>query len=83
MFQSYMNGFKYIDENWQDFQDMLGEYISSQIVPVAKTLKGKPELADLEREDIAKSARDARPKSGLREGGCGMKPRKKIRIKIK
>jgi hypothetical protein len=67
MFQSYMNGFKYIDENWQDFQDMIGEYVSSQIVPVAKTLKGKPELADLEREDIAQSARAARPKSGLRE----------------
>ena len=78
MFQSYMNGFKYIDENWQDFQDMLGEYISSQIVPVAKTLKGKPELADLEREDIAKSARDARPRSGLRES----KKRGRIRIKI-
>ena len=73
-----MNGFKYIDENWQDFQDMLGEYISSQIVPVAKTLKGKPELADLEREDIAKSARDARPRSGLRES----KKRRRIRIKI-
>ena len=78
MFQSYMNGFKYIDENWQDFQDMLGEYISSQIVPVAKTLKGNPELADLEREDIAKSARDARPRSGLRES----KKRRRIRIKI-
>ena len=78
MFQSYMNGFKYIDENWQDFQDMLSEYISSQIVPVAKTLKGKPELADLEREDIAKSARDARPRSGLRES----KKRRRIRIKI-
>ena len=78
MFQSYMNGFKYIDENWQDFQDMIGEYVSSQIVPVAKTLKGKPELADLEREDIAKSARDARPKSGLRES----KKRGRIRIKI-
>ena len=79
MFQSYMNGFKYIDENWQDFQDMLGEYISSQIVPLAKTLKGKPELADLEREDIAQSARAARPKSGLRES----KKRRRIRIKIK
>ncbi len=78
MFQSYMNGFKYIDENWQDFQDMIGEYISSQIVPVAKTLKGKPELADLEREDIAKSARAARPKSGLSES----KKRRRIRIKI-
>ena len=56
-----------MDENWQDFQDMIGEYVSSQLVPLTKTLKGKPELADLEIEDIAKSARDARPKSGLAE----------------
>ena len=80
MFQSYMNGFKYIDENWQDFQDMIGEYVSSQIVPVAKTIKSKElvPLADLDREDIAKSARDARPRSGLRES----KKRRRIRIKI-
>jgi len=66
-FQMYINGFKWIDENWQEFQDMIGEYISSQIVPVAKRLKGKWELADLEREDIAQSARAARPRSGLAE----------------
>ncbi len=79
-FQGYMNGFKYIDENWQDFQDMIGEYVSSQIVPIAKSLKSRnlPALADLDREDIAKSARDARPRSGLRES----KKRRRIRIKI-
>jgi len=79
-FQGYINGFKYIDENWQDFQDMMGEYVSSQIVPVARTIKSKElvPLADLDREDIAQSARDARPRSGLRES----KKRRRIRIKI-
>jgi hypothetical protein len=79
-FEGYINGFKYIDENWQDFQDMIGEYVSSQIVPVAKTIKSKElvPLLDLDREDIAKTARDARPRSGLRES----KKRRRIRIKI-
>ena len=79
-FEGYINGFKYIDENWQDFQDMIGEYVSSQIVPVAKTIKSKElvPLADLDREDIAQSARAARPRSGLRES----KKRRRIRIKI-
>ena len=81
-FQMYINGFKWIDENWQEFQDMIGEYVSSQIVPVAKRLKDKPELADLDREDIARSARAARPRSGLAEM-CGSKPKMKIRIKLK
>jgi hypothetical protein len=79
-FEGYINGFKYIDENWQDFQDMIGEYVSSQIVPVAKTIESKElvPLLDLDREDIAKTARDARPRSGLRES----KKRRRIRIKI-
>jgi hypothetical protein len=80
LFQSYMNGFKYIDDNWQDFQDMIGEYVSSQIVPVAQAIKDKElvPLADLDREDIARSARAARPRSGVQES----KKRRKIRIKI-
>ena len=81
-FQMYINGFKWLDENWQDFQDMIGEYVSSQIVPIAKSLKGIPELADLEREDFGQRARDSRPRSGLAEM-CGSKPKMKIRIKLK
>jgi hypothetical protein len=73
-----------MDENWQDVQDMIGQYVSDNLVKEAKKLKGKPGLADLEREDIAKSARAARPKSGLAEVGCGApKPKTRIRIKIK
>jgi hypothetical protein len=83
-FASYINAFKWMDENWQEVQDMIGEYISDNLVKTAKKLKGKPELADLEREDIAQSARAARPKSGLAEMGCGApKPKTRIRIKIK
>jgi len=83
-FAGYINGFKWMDENWQDVQDMIGQYVSDNLVKEAKKLKGKPGLADLEREDIAKSARAARPKSGLTEVGCGApKPKTRIRIKIK
>ena len=83
-FAGYINGFKWMDENWQDVQDMIGQYVSDNLVKTAKKLKGKPELADLEREDIAQSARAARPKSGLAEMGCGApKPKTRIRIKIK
>ena len=83
-FAGYINGFKWMDENWQDVQDMIGQYVSDNLVKEAKKLKGKPGLADLEREDIAKSARAARPKSGLAEVGCGApKPKTRIRIKIK
>jgi hypothetical protein len=82
-FAGYINGFKWMDENWQDVQDMIGQYVSDNLVKTAKKLKGTPGLADLEREDIAQSARAARPKSGLAEMGCGPRPKTRIRIKIK
>jgi hypothetical protein len=82
-FASYMNGFKWLDENWQEAQDIVGQYISDNLVRVAKTLVGTPGLRDLERDDLAKSSRAARPKSGLTEMGCGPRPKMKIRIKLK
>jgi hypothetical protein len=83
-FASYINGFKWLDENWQEAQDIIGQYISDNLVQTAKKLKGISGLKDLEREDIAQSARAARPKSGLTEVGCGApKPKTRIRIKIK
>jgi hypothetical protein len=57
--------------------------MSSQIVPVAKQFETNPGFADLTDAEFAQRARDQRPKSGLRERGCGMKPKKKRRIRIK
>ena len=82
-FASYINGFKWLDENWQEAQDIVGQYISDNLVQTAKKLKGISGLKDLERDDLAKSARDSRPKSGLAEMGCGPRPKMKIRVKIK
>ena len=54
--------------------------INSVFIEKLKTIKSKElvPLADLDREDIAQSARAARPRSGLRES----KKRRRIRIKI-
>jgi hypothetical protein len=82
-FASYINGFKWLDENWQEAQNIVGQYISDNLVQTAKKLKGISGLKDLERDDLARSSREARPKSGLAEMGCGNRPKTKIRIKIK
>ena len=83
VYYAYINGFKWLDDNWQEVSDFVGEWISSNIVPVAKGFETNPGFADLKDAEFAQRARDQRPKSGLRERGCGMKPKKKRRIKIK
>jgi hypothetical protein len=82
-YYAYINGFKWLDDNWQEVSDFVGEWMSSQIVPVAKQFETNPGFADLTDAEFAQRARDQRPKSGLRERGCGMKPKKKRRIRIK
>jgi hypothetical protein len=77
-----LNGIKWLDDNWQEVSDFIGEWVSSKIVPVAKQFETNPGFADLTDAEFAQRARDQRPKSGLRERGCGMKPKRKIRIKI-
>ena len=83
VYYAYINGFKWLDDNWQEVSDFVGEWISSNIVPVAKQFETNPGFADLKDAEFAQRARDQRPKSGLRERGCGMKPKKKRRIRIK
>jgi len=78
MYYAYINGIKWLDDNWQEVQDFVGEWTSSQIVPFAKSVENDPAFADLKDEELAKTARDQRPKSGLRES----KKRRRIRIKI-
>ena len=78
VYYAYLNGFKWLDDNWQRVSDFVGEWVSSQIVPVAKSLETNPGFADLKDKEFAKQARDQRPKSGLRES----KKRRRIRIKI-
>jgi hypothetical protein len=82
VYYAYINGFKWLDDNWQEVSDFIGEWISSKIVPIAKQFETNPGFADLTDAEFAQRARDQRPKSGLRERGCGMKPKRKIRIKI-
>jgi hypothetical protein len=83
VYYAYINGFKWLDDNWQEVSDFIGEWLSSKIVPVAKQFETNPGFADLTDAEFAQRARDQRPKSGLRERGCGMKPKKKRRIRIK
>ena len=78
-YYAYINGFKWLDDNWQEVQDFAGEWVSSQIVPFAKSRATDPAFADLTDAEFAQRARDQRPKSGLRES----KKRRRIRIKIK
>jgi hypothetical protein len=82
-YYAYINGFKWLDDNWQEVSDFVGEWISSNIVPVAKQFETNAAFGDLMDTEFAKSARDKRPRSGLREGGCGPRPKRKIRIKLK
>ena len=79
VYYAYINGFKWLDDNWQEVSDFIGEWISSNIVPVAKSFETNPGFADLTDAEFAQRARDQRPKSGLRES----KKRRRIRIKIK
>ena len=83
VYYAYINGFKWLDDNWQEVSDFIGEWISSKIVPVAKQFETNAAFADLMDTEFAQRARDQRPRSGLRERGCGMKPKKKRRIRIK
>jgi len=83
VYYAYVNGFKWLDDNWQEVQDFVGEWISSQIVPIAKQFETNPAFADLKDEEFAKSARDQRPKSGLRERGCGPRPKIKLKVTFK
>ena len=78
VYYAYINGFKWLDDNWQEVQDFVGEWVSSQIVPFAKSRATDPAFADLTDKEFAQRARDQRPKSGLRES----KKRRRIRIKI-
>ena len=78
-YYAYINGIKWLDDNWQEVSDFVGEWVSSKIVPLSKSRATDPAFADLTDAEFAKSARDARPKSGLRES----KKRRRIRIKIK
>jgi hypothetical protein len=66
-YYAYINGFKWLDDNWQEVQDFVGEWVSSQIVPFAKSAESDPTFADLTDAEFAQRARDQRPKSGLRE----------------
>jgi hypothetical protein len=79
VYYANLNGIKWLDDNWQEVSDFIGEWVSSKIVPVAKQFETNPGFADLTDAEFAKSARDQRPKSGLRES----KKRRRIRIKIK
>jgi hypothetical protein len=83
VYYAYLNGFKWLDDNWQEVSDFIGKWISSKIVELAKSRANDPAFADLTDKEFAQRARDARPKSGLREGGCGMQPKKKTKIRIK
>jgi len=83
VYYAYLNGIKWLDDNWQEVSDFVGEWISSNIVSVAKGFETNPGFADLKDAEFAQRARDQRPKSGLREKHCGMKPKKKRRIRIK
>jgi hypothetical protein len=83
VYYAYINGFKWLDDNWQEVSDFVGEWVSSKIVPLSKSRATDPAFADLTDAEFAQRARDQRPKSGLRERGCGMKPKRKIRIKLK
>ncbi len=83
VYYAYINGFKWLDDNWQEVSDFIGEWISSKIVPIAKQFETNAAFADLMDTEFAQRARDQRPKSGLRERGCGMKPKKRRRIRIK
>jgi hypothetical protein len=67
VYYAYINGFKWLDDNWQEVSDFVGEWISSQIVPVAKSFETNPGFADLTDAEFAQRVRDQRPKSGLRE----------------
>ena len=78
VYYANLNGIKWLDDNWQEVSDFIGEWVSSKIVPVAKQFETNPGFADLTDAEFAKSARDQRPKSGLRES----KKRRRIRIKI-
>jgi len=78
VYYAYINGFKWLDDNWQEVSDFIGEWISSKIVPIAKQFETNPGFADLTDAEFAQRARDQRPKSGLRES----KKRRRIRIKI-
>ena len=78
-YYAYINGIKWLDDNWQEVSDFVGEWVSSKIVPLSKSRATDPAFADLTDAEFAKSARDARPKSGLRES----KKRRRIRIKIR
>ena len=82
-YYAYINGIKWLDDNWQEVSDFVGEWVSSKIVPLSKSRATDPAFADLTDAEFAQRARDARPKSGLRERGCGMNPKKKRRIRIK
>ena len=83
VFYTYLNGFKWLDDNWQEVSDFIGEWISSKIVELAKSRANDPAFADLTDAEFAQRARDQRPKSGLREKHCGMNPKKRRRIRIK
>ena len=78
VYYAYINGFKWLDDNWQEVSDFIGEWVSSKIVPVAKQFETNPGFADLKDAEFAQRARDQRPRSGLRES----KRRRRIRIKI-
>jgi hypothetical protein len=78
-YYAYINGIKWLDDNWQEVSDFVGEWVSSKIVPLSKSRATDPAFADLTDAEFAQRARDQRPKSGLRES----KKRRKIRIKIK
>ena len=78
VYYAYINGFKWLDDNWQEVSDFIGEWISSNIVPVAKQFETNAAFADLMDTEFAQRARDQRPRSGLRES----RNRRKIRIKI-
>ena len=66
-YYAYINGIKWLDDNWQEVQDFAGKWVSSQIVPFAKSRATDPAFADLTDAEFAQRARDQRPKSGLRE----------------
>jgi hypothetical protein len=83
-YRAYIAGLKWLDENYQELQEIIGQYISDNLVDAARRVKNDPEFADLRDEEIARRSREVRPRSGVAEGGCPAPKRKrKIRIKIR
>ena len=64
VYYAYLNGFKWLDDNWQEVSDFIGKWISSKIVELAKSRANDPAFADLTDAEFAQRAK--RPKTQVR-----------------